>query len=103
MGPPPPTTIIAVHVNYRSRAEQRGNFPLTPSYFLKPVSSLSAGGAPIVRPRGTELLTFEGEVALIIGRTARHVRPEQGFEYVGWLAPANDVGLYDLRWADGGS
>ncbi len=103
MGPPSPTTIIAVHVNYRSRAEQRGNFPSAPSYFLKPVSSLSASGAKIVRPRGTELLTFEGEVAIIIGRTARHVPPEEGARYIGWLAPADDVGLYDLRWADGGS
>jgi 5-oxopent-3-ene-1,2,5-tricarboxylate decarboxylase / 2-hydroxyhepta-2,4-diene-1,7-dioate isomerase len=103
MGPPSPTAIIAVHVNYRSRAEQRGNFPSVPSYFLKPVSSLSLSGAPIVRPRGTELLTFEAEVALIIARTARNVSPEDGFQYVGWLAPANDVGLYDMRWADGGS
>ena len=103
MDPPPPSKIIAVHVNYRSRAEQRGTNPATPSYFLKPVSSLSGNGAPIVRPRGTELLTFEGEVALIIGTTARHVSPQNGLQHVGWLAPANDIGLYDLRWADRGS
>lgn len=46
--------VIAVHLNYRSRAEQRGRLPVQPSYFLKPPSSLSRGGA-IVRPKGAAL------------------------------------------------
>ncbi len=56
-----------------------------------------------MRPRGTELLAFEGEIAVVIGRRARDVTPERGLEHVGWFAPANDFGLYDLRWADRGS
>jgi 5-oxopent-3-ene-1,2,5-tricarboxylate decarboxylase / 2-hydroxyhepta-2,4-diene-1,7-dioate isomerase len=56
-----------------------------------------------MRPHGTELLSVEGEVAAIIGRRARNITPEQGLEYVDWYAPANDIGLYDLRWADRGS
>src|SRR5262245_48689095 len=103
MKPPAPTKIIAVHLNYRSRAEQRGRVPEAPSYFLKPLSSLAGDGDPVVRPRGTELLTFEGEVAAIVGRRARGVTPEQGAGHIGWYAPANDVGVYDLRWADAGS
>jgi 2-keto-4-pentenoate hydratase/2-oxohepta-3-ene-1,7-dioic acid hydratase in catechol pathway/regulator of RNase E activity RraA len=100
---PRPTKIIAVHVNYRSRAEQRGTLPEVPSYFLKPVSSIAASGDPVVRPRGTELLAVEGEIAAIVGRRARHVSPEHGVEHIGWFAPANDIGLYDMRWADRGS
>ncbi len=46
MAPPPPTKIIAVHLNYRSRAEQRGRTPEVPSYFLKPPSSLAATATP---------------------------------------------------------
>lgn len=103
MTPAPASKIIAVHLNYRSRAAQRGRVPAVPSYFLKPPSSLAGDGDVVVRPRGTELLTFEGEVALVIGRRARHVTPEAGAEHVGWVAPANDIGLYDLRWADRGS
>jgi 5-oxopent-3-ene-1,2,5-tricarboxylate decarboxylase / 2-hydroxyhepta-2,4-diene-1,7-dioate isomerase len=101
--PPSPSKIIAVHLNYESRAAQRGRIPSTPSYFLKPPSSLAADGDPIARPRGTELLTFEGEIALVIGRVARGVTPEQGLDHVGWYAPANDIGLYDMRWCDLGS
>ena len=103
MTAPPPTKIIAVHVNYRSRAQQRGQSPQVPSYFMKPVSSLGRSGDPVVRPRGTQLLGIEGEIAAIIGRRARRVAPEDGLAHVGWFAPANDVGLFDMRWADRGS
>jgi 5-oxopent-3-ene-1,2,5-tricarboxylate decarboxylase/2-hydroxyhepta-2,4-diene-1,7-dioate isomerase len=95
--------IIAVHLNYRSRAEQRGRIPREPSYFFKPPSSLARDGDPIVRPPGTELLAFEGEIAVVIGRRARHVAVEAAAGCIGWFAPANDVGLHDLRWADRGS
>jgi 5-oxopent-3-ene-1,2,5-tricarboxylate decarboxylase / 2-hydroxyhepta-2,4-diene-1,7-dioate isomerase len=95
--------IIAVHLNYRSRAEQRGRIPTLPSYFLKPPSSLSGDGAPIVKPRGTELLVYEGEIAVVIGTRAHRVAPDEALSYVGWFAPANDVGLWDLRWNDRGS
>ena len=74
-----------------------------PSYFLKPPSSLSGDGTPVVRPRGCELLNYEGEVAAIIGTRARNVTPEEGVAAIGWYAPANDFGVYDLRWADRGS
>ena len=51
-----PSKIVAVHLNYRSRAEERGRMPSAPSYFFKPPSSLSGVGAPIVRTAGCELL-----------------------------------------------
>ena len=95
--------IVAIHLNYRSRAAERGKCPQWPSYFLKPPSTLSTSGAPVVRPRGCELLAFEGEIALIIGQRARGVSPEQGWKHVGWVTAANDFGVYDLRYADNGS
>ncbi|HEY3688482.1 MAG TPA: fumarylacetoacetate hydrolase family protein [Streptosporangiaceae bacterium] len=98
-----PGKIIAVHVNYRSRARERGRVPAEPSYFLKPSSSLAGSGDPIVRPRGCALLAFEGEVALVIGETARRVAPEDGWAHVQWVTAANDAGVHDMRWADRGS
>jgi 2-keto-4-pentenoate hydratase/2-oxohepta-3-ene-1,7-dioic acid hydratase in catechol pathway/regulator of RNase E activity RraA len=98
-----PSKIVAVHVNYRSRAEERGRTPATPSYFLKPPSSLSGDGAQIVRPLGCELLNYEGEIALVIGTAARRVPLAQAGRYIGWITAANDVGVYDLRAADTGS
>ncbi|WP_173922293.1 fumarylacetoacetate hydrolase family protein [Agromyces sp. Marseille-P2726] len=98
-----PGKIIAVHLNYPSRAAQRGRTPEQPSYFLKPASSVARTGDALERPAGTELLAFEGEIALIIGEPARRVRPEQGWAHVAAVTAANDFGLYDLRAADKGS
>ena len=94
--------VIGVHLNYHSRAAQRGRTPTEPSYFLKPTTSLSGGG-DVVRPQGTELLAFEGEIAVIIGSRARNVTPDEATAAIGWYAPANDFGLHDFRWADRGS
>ncbi|MBX3194074.1 MAG: fumarylacetoacetate hydrolase family protein [Microbacteriaceae bacterium] len=98
-----PGKILAVHLNYRSRAQQRGRVPAHPSYFLKPSSSVAASGDALERPEGTELLAFEGEIALVIGEPARRVSPEQGWSHVAAVTAANDFGVYDLRAADRGS
>lgn len=98
-----PGKVIAVHLAYRSRAEQRGRTPAAPSYFLKPSSSIAASGSTVERPFGTELLAFEGEIALVIGTTAKHVSLADAWAHVGWITAANDLGLYDLRANDAGS
>lgn len=98
-----PGKVIALHLNYPSRIAQRGRTPEQPSYFLKPGTSVSASGTPIERPAGTELLAFEGEIALIIGRSIRRVSPEEGWAAISGVTAANDFGVYDLRYADKGS
>lgn len=98
-----PGKIVAVHLSYSSRADQRGRRPAHPSYFLKPSSSVAASGSVIERPAGTELLAYEGEIALVMGTTARRVPPAKAWDCVGWVTAANDFGLYDLRANDKGS
>ncbi len=98
-----PGKVVAVHVSYRSRAAERDTMPPWPSYFLKPPSSLADSGDPVARPPGCELLAFEGEVALVIGRCARRVSRADGWDHVAWITAANDFGVYDLRYADRGS
>lgn len=101
--PERPGTVIAVHLSYASRAEQRGRRPAAPSYFVKPSSSVQASGGTIERPHGTELLAFEGEIALVIGTAARRVGLTDAWSHVAWVTAANDFGLYDLRANDSGS
>jgi 5-oxopent-3-ene-1,2,5-tricarboxylate decarboxylase/2-hydroxyhepta-2,4-diene-1,7-dioate isomerase len=98
-----PGKVVAVHLNYRGRAAQRGRVPAHASYFLKPSSSLAASNGTVERPVGTELLGFEGEIALVVGEPAARVTIEEAWRHVGWVTAANDVGLYDLRYADRGS
>jgi 5-oxopent-3-ene-1,2,5-tricarboxylate decarboxylase / 2-hydroxyhepta-2,4-diene-1,7-dioate isomerase len=99
---PSPSKVIGVHLNFHSRAAERGRTPDTPSYFLKPPSSVTGDGE-LVRPPGAELLGFEGEIAVIVGKQARQVERERAGEFIGWYAAANDVGVADFRWADRGS
>ncbi|MFI0421376.1 fumarylacetoacetate hydrolase family protein [Spongiactinospora sp. 9N601] len=99
-----PAKIIAVHLNYRSRAAERGRLPAPhPTYFLKPSSSLSWSGRPVVRPAGCELLAFEGEIAIIIGTRAHRVSREKALGHVLGYVAANDFGVYDFKHSDGGS
>ena len=102
-----PGKIIAVHISYESRAAQRGRTPAAPSYFLKPSSSVAASGSPdgsaVALPEGTELLAYEGEIALIIGTPAQRVSQAEAWSHVAWVTAANDWGLYDLRGNDKGS
>jgi 5-oxopent-3-ene-1,2,5-tricarboxylate decarboxylase/2-hydroxyhepta-2,4-diene-1,7-dioate isomerase len=95
--------VIAVHINYPSRAAQRERTPAQPSYFLKPSSSLSFSGSTVERPAGCELLGYEGEIALIIGKAARRVTVEDAWNHVASITASNDLGVYDLRYADKGS
>ena len=95
--------VIAVHINYPSRAAQRGRTPAQPSYFLKPSSSLALTGSAVERPAGCELLGYEGEIALVIGKAARRVEIDDAWSHVAAVTASNDLGVYDLRYADKGS
>ncbi|MFG1619899.1 fumarylacetoacetate hydrolase family protein [Nonomuraea wenchangensis] len=100
---PRPGKIIALHLNYPSRIAQRGRVPEFPSFFLKPASSMAASGDVIERPAGTELLAYEGEIALIVGARTRRATPEEGWASISGITAANDWGVYDLRHVDKGS
>lgn len=101
--PVSPGKVIAVHVAYESRAAQRGRRPAQPSYFLKTNSSVARSGATVERPVGTELLAFEGEIALVIGQPARNVSLDEAWHHVAAVTAANDLGIYDYRAPDKGS
>lgn len=99
-----PTKIIAVHLNHRSRVEEfQAKLPPAPTYFHKPISSLNAHGGAVVRPEGCAYLNYEGEVAIVIGRTARNITREEAGEYIAGYTVANDFGLHDFRDTDAGS
>ncbi|HZE03708.1 MAG TPA: fumarylacetoacetate hydrolase family protein [Solirubrobacteraceae bacterium] len=105
LSPVTPGKIIATHLTYRSRAVEyrMAQLPKTPSYFMKPPSSLSAHGAPVVRPAGCRFLNYEGEVAVVIGRRCHGVSITQALDFVAGYTVANDWGVHDFRHADRGS
>src|SRR5206468_7005275 len=60
-------------------------------------------GGAVVRPAGCQYLNYEGEVAIVIGRTCRGVQPSQARDYIAGYTIANDFGLHDFRDTDAGS
>jgi 5-oxopent-3-ene-1,2,5-tricarboxylate decarboxylase / 2-hydroxyhepta-2,4-diene-1,7-dioate isomerase len=100
-----PGKILATHLTYRSRAEEyrMAQLPRTPSYFMKPPSSLSAHREPVVRPKGCRFLNYEGEIAVVIGRRCRGASLDDALDYVRGYTVANDWGVHDFRHADRGS
>jgi 5-oxopent-3-ene-1,2,5-tricarboxylate decarboxylase/2-hydroxyhepta-2,4-diene-1,7-dioate isomerase len=105
LSPVLPSKIIATHLTYRSRAVeyQMARLPQTPSYFMKPPSSLSGHLATVTRPAGCRFLNYEGEVAVVIGRRCHGVSLDQALDYVAGYTVANDWGVHDFRHADRGS
>ena len=99
-----PTKIIAVHLNHHSRVTEFGaTLPPAPTYFHKPVSALVGHGGAVVRPANCKYLNYEGEVAIVIGRTCRGVPAAQAGEYIAGYTIGNDFGLHDFRDTDAGS
>jgi len=99
-----PSKIIAVHLNHVSRVREfQTALPPAPTYFHKPVSSLNAHRGAVVRPLGCRWLNYEGEIAIVIGRTCRNVAPSEALSFVAGYTIANDFGLHDFRDTDAGS
>jgi 5-oxopent-3-ene-1,2,5-tricarboxylate decarboxylase/2-hydroxyhepta-2,4-diene-1,7-dioate isomerase len=99
-----PSKIICVHLNYQNRIDElKTEGPPAPNYFLKPPSSLNSHQGVVVRPRGTRFLNYEGEVAVVIGKTARDIRVADALDYVEGYSLANDFAIHDFRHADRGS
>ena len=99
-----PSKILCVHLNYVSRVEEFGTtLPAAPTFFHKPVSALNAHDGHVVRPERCTWLNYEGEIAIVIGRTTRNVSQAQAWDHIAGYTVANDYGLHDFRDTDAGS
>jgi 5-oxopent-3-ene-1,2,5-tricarboxylate decarboxylase / 2-hydroxyhepta-2,4-diene-1,7-dioate isomerase len=104
LAPTEPTKIVCVHLNYESRVKEfLAQMPPAPTYFHKPVSALNAHGGEVVRPPRCRYLNYEGEIAIVIGRTAAHIAPDEAADHIAGYTIANDYGLHDFRDTDAGS
>jgi 5-oxopent-3-ene-1,2,5-tricarboxylate decarboxylase / 2-hydroxyhepta-2,4-diene-1,7-dioate isomerase len=101
-----PSKIIAVHISYSSRSVEtrsKSKPTETPTYFTKPPTSLNGHGGQILKPADCKYLNYEGEYAVVIGKTCRNVTPDEAWDYIEGFCPALDMGLQDFRDTDQGS
>jgi 2-keto-4-pentenoate hydratase/2-oxohepta-3-ene-1,7-dioic acid hydratase in catechol pathway len=98
-----PTKIVCVGRNYRAHAEELGNeMPTEPLLFLKPPSALIGHEGAIAYPHHqSDLVHHEGELAVIIGRRARHLQEADVPAHILGYSLANDVTARDLQRKDG--
>lgn len=97
-----PSKIVAVGRNYADHAQEMGaELPREPIIFLKPPSALLAPEELILLPPQSQRVDYEGELALVIGKTATQVTPESAVEYIWGYTIANDVTARDLQRKDG--
>jgi 2-keto-4-pentenoate hydratase/2-oxohepta-3-ene-1,7-dioic acid hydratase in catechol pathway len=93
-----PDKTICVGLNYALHAKEGGHpIPTYPSFFLRVPTSLTAAGAPVIRPRASIQLDFECELAIVIGKGGRHIPEAEALEHVFGYTCFNDVSVRDFQ------
>lgn len=102
LAPSEPTKIVCIGRNYREHAAELGNEPpKEPLIFLKPPSAIIALGEAIVCPAVSKRVDHEGELAVVIGKRCRRLKPgDNPLDYVFGYTCVNDVTARDLQKAD---
>jgi len=96
-----PEKIICIGLNYKDHClEQNIPIPKYPILFSKFSTAIIGPEDEIVRPKLTEQLDFEGELAFVVGRGGRHIPVEQAMNYVAGYAILNDVSARDIQFSD---
>ena len=96
-----PGKIIGIGRNYRDHAAELGNaVPEKPLLFLKPASAVIGHGMPIVLPRESTQVDFEGEIGVVIGKPLRRAGEEEACLAIAGVTCVNDVTARDLQRSD---
>ena len=92
-----PSKIICLALNYHSHIDevQRGQ-PQKPYVFLKAPNSLTGHKQPVYNPQGCEALSFEAELAVVIGKEGRNIAREKAFDHVFGYTIMNDMSARDI-------
>lgn len=102
LAPVQPSKILAVGKNYAAHAREfDGEPPASSIIFMKPSTCVIGPEETIVRPRISQRVDYEGELALVVGKRARNVKPEDYAQYVLGYTILNDVTARDLQRQDG--
>jgi 2-keto-4-pentenoate hydratase/2-oxohepta-3-ene-1,7-dioic acid hydratase in catechol pathway len=95
---PAPEKIICIGVNYPDRnAEYKDgqDAPKFPSMFMRTPRSFVGHDAPLVRPRASTLLDYEGELVLVIGKAGRHIPESTALDHIAAVTLCNEGTIRD--------
>jgi 2-keto-4-pentenoate hydratase/2-oxohepta-3-ene-1,7-dioic acid hydratase in catechol pathway len=95
---PRPGKFLAIALNYRDHLEETGMAePTFPTFFTKQSTCVVGPGAPIEVPTVSDLVDYEGELAVVIGARCRHVDPDAALGVVAGYTIVNDVTVRDWQ------
>jgi len=98
----PRSKVIGIGKNYAEHArEMGGEAPQTPLMFLVPNTAVVGPGDPVVMPPQTSEVSYEGELAVVIGRLCKDVEASEALSAAFGYTVANDVTARDLQRTDG--
>ena len=102
LAPLKPNSILALWNNFHQRAEAEGQtIPVTPLYFMKPVTSVIGPGETIYRPRGHQgRVIFEAELGIVIGRECRGISADEADDFIFGYTCVNDVTAIEFLFED---
>ncbi len=96
---PDPPAILAIGMNYRAHVAEMGREPPEWQYwFNKQRTAIAGPGDPIVVPAVSEMVDYEGELAMVIGRRCQNVPAARAREVVAGYTIINDVSARDWQW-----
>ena len=92
-----PEKILCIGINYANRGADYNvtNNPKYPSMFYRAPNSMVGSGQKLVRPKISEQLDYEGEIAIVIGRECKHVPKEQALSLIAGITLANEGTIRD--------
>ncbi len=95
---PRPGKYLGIALNYGEHIRETGrDKPEYPTFFNKQTTCVIADGEPIHRPKVSEKLDYEGELAVVIGRRCRHVPKDRAPDVIAGYTIANDVSVRDWQ------
>ncbi len=93
-----PEKIIMVGLNYATHVAEGGrDTPDYPMLFPRYANTQVGHGQAMIRPKASEKLDFEGELAFVVGKAGRHVAKENAYDYVAGYACYNDGSIRDWQ------
>jgi len=105
LGPPVtrPSKIVCIGLNYRDHAtETKAEAPKEPVLFFKATTSLVGPNDPLVRPKNSIKVDWEVELAVVIGKKALYVSPQNALDYVAGYTLHNDYSERNFQLERGG-
>ncbi len=95
---PRPGKFLGISLNYADHIQETGlEKPEYPTFFTKQGSCVNAHQQPIIRPRVSEKVDYEGELAIVIGKRCKHISESQAESVIAGYTIVNDVSVRDWQ------